>query len=43
MADPGRPEPPPFGGSWRRLYTGVALWLALLILLFWAFTAEFAP
>ncbi|HSW49495.1 MAG TPA: hypothetical protein VLH09_04935 [Bryobacteraceae bacterium] len=36
-------EPPPFLGSWRRLYAAVLAWLALLILLFFWFAREFAP
>ncbi|MCX7605174.1 MAG: hypothetical protein N2036_13935 [Bryobacteraceae bacterium] len=31
-------EKPPFWGSWARVYAGVALYLALLILLFDWFT-----
>lgn len=34
-------EPPPFGGSWRRLYALVLLWLAVLIVLFYIFTKAF--
>ncbi len=36
-------EPPPFFGTWRRVYLGVIGWLALLILLFYCFTRGFAP
>jgi hypothetical protein len=36
-------EPPPFLGSWRRLYAAVIVWLAFLILLFYAFSRRFAP
>ncbi|MCL6544257.1 MAG: hypothetical protein K6T61_03450 [Bryobacteraceae bacterium] len=36
-------EPPPFGGSWGRLYAAVLGWLALLILLFYLFSRRFAP
>ncbi len=36
-------EPPPFFGTWRRVYLAVIGWLALLILLFCLFTREFAP
>lgn len=36
-------EPPPFGGSWGRLYATVLGWLALLILLFYWFSRRFAP
>lgn len=35
-------EPPPIGGSWRRLYAAVLGWLALLILLFYLFSRRFA-
>jgi hypothetical protein len=34
-------EPPPFGGSWRRLYAIVATALLLEIVLFALFTAAF--
>jgi hypothetical protein len=34
-------EPPPFGGSWRTLYTVVLLNLALLVVLFYLFTRAF--
>ena len=30
-------EPPPFLGSWRRIYTLVILYLITLITLFWFF------
>lgn len=30
-------EPPPFLGTWRRVYTAVVLYLASLITLFWLF------
>jgi hypothetical protein len=44
---PDQPErseqPPPFLGSWRRAYLAVIAWLALLILLFYAFSRRFAP
>ena len=36
-------EPPPFLGSWRRVYLAVIAWLAFLILLFYAFSRRFAP
>jgi hypothetical protein len=35
-------EPPPILGSWPRLYAAVLVFLALLILLFYAFTRAFA-
>jgi hypothetical protein len=34
--------PPPVGGSWERLYTGVILTLALVILALWMFTRVYA-
>ena len=30
-------DPPPFLGSWRRVYTAVALYLVVLITLFYLF------
>ena len=36
-----REEPPPFGGSWKRLYVVVLLNLALLAALFDIFTRYF--
>jgi hypothetical protein len=33
-AEPGGEEPPPFLGTWRRVYAAVILELALLVLLF---------
>ena len=30
-------EPPPFLGTWRRIYTVVVLYLITLITLFWFF------
>ncbi|HZM14385.1 MAG TPA: hypothetical protein VFE28_00155 [Candidatus Krumholzibacteria bacterium] len=35
-------EPPPIGRSWNRLYAAVLVNLALLILLFYAFTKAFS-
>jgi hypothetical protein len=35
-------EPPPFLGSWRRIYTAVILYLIALIVLFYLFTRAFA-
>ena len=35
-------EPPPFLRTWRRVYTAVLAWLALLIALFYWFTRTFA-
>jgi len=31
-------EPPPFAGSWGRIYCGVILYLCCLIMLFYWFT-----
>ena len=39
---PEREEPPPFGRSWNFLYAIVIVNLALLILLFYAFTKAFS-
>jgi len=36
-------EPPPFLGSWRRVYTAVLLYLAILISGFYVFTRVYAP
>jgi hypothetical protein len=35
-------EPPPFLGTWPRVYAGVIVYLALLIALCYAFTRAFA-
>jgi hypothetical protein len=35
-------EPPPFLGSWRRVYTAVVIYLAGLILLFYLFMRAFS-
>ena len=37
----GREEPPPFGGSWAKLYAAVLLNLAALVALFYVFTRAF--
>ena len=34
-------EPPPFGGSWRRLYAAVLLSLAAVITVCWAVSRAF--
>jgi hypothetical protein len=34
-------EPPPIGGSWRRLYAIVIGFLAFQILVYWLFTRAF--
>ncbi len=38
---PTREEPPPFGGSWKTLYTIVLVNLAALAALFYLFTRYF--
>lgn len=35
-------EPPPFLGTWRRVYAAVLLYLALLITAFYLFTRLFS-
>jgi len=35
-------EPPPFLGSWRRVYTVVLIYLAGMIVAFYTFTRIFA-
>ena len=35
-------EPPPFLGTWRRIYTAVLVYLALLIAAFYVFTRVFS-
>lgn len=35
-------EPPPFLGTWGRVYALVLLWLAIVIGVFYAFTRYFA-
>jgi len=35
-------EPPPFLGTWRRLYSVILLYLIVIILLFYCFTRAFA-
>ena len=35
-------EPPPFLGTWKRVYTAVLSYLALVILLFYLFTRHYA-
>ena len=36
-------EPPPFLGTWRRVYIMVICYLAVLITLFYILTRSFAP
>ena len=40
-ADPIADPPPPGLGSWRRVYALVLGWLALLVLLMYAFTLRY--
>lgn len=35
-------EPPPFLGTWRKVYALVLLYLAAVITVFWIFTRYFA-
>ena len=35
-------EPPPFLGTWRRVYTAVVIYLAVLITTFWLFGKAWA-
>jgi hypothetical protein len=35
-------EPPPFLGTWRRVYTAIIIYLIALIVLFYLFTRAFA-
>jgi len=35
-------EPPPFLGTWPRVYAAVLIYLAVLIVLFYAFTRFFS-
>jgi hypothetical protein len=39
---PEQDEPPPFLGSWRRVYTVVLIYLAFVIAAFYVFTRAFA-
>ena len=34
-------EPPPFLGTWRRVYAGVVIYLVLLIFAFYLFTRAY--
>jgi hypothetical protein len=36
-------EPPPFLGSWPRVYLAVIVWLILIIAAFYAFTRAWTP
>ena len=41
--DPVLDEPPPFLGTWGRVYAVVLAFLAVTIFLFWLFTRHYAP
>jgi len=36
-------EPPPFLGTWMRVYRFVLIYLAVIIFLTWLFTKHYAP
>jgi hypothetical protein len=36
-------EPPPFLGTWPRVYRVILIYLAAVIFLFWLFTRHYAP
>ena len=42
-AKPILDEPPPFLGTWTRVYRFVLVYLAVVIFLFWLFTKHYAP
>jgi hypothetical protein len=45
MSDPRGPlpdEPPPFLGTWPRVYTAIVLYLAALIAVFYLFTRAYS-
>ena len=35
-------DPPPFLGTWRRVYLAVLMYLASLVVTFWVFTKVFS-
>ncbi len=41
MKPPVRDEPPPFLGTWKRVYLAVVFYLAAIILLMYGFTRAF--
>jgi hypothetical protein len=44
MPPPEMPDgPPPFLGTWPRVYAVVACYVAAVIFLFWLFTQAYAP
>jgi len=40
-AEPVVEPPPPIGGTWKRLYTILMMYLALLVVIFYGFTKAF--
>lgn len=40
-AEPTVEPPPPIGGTWKRLYTILVMYLALLVVIFYGFTKAF--
>jgi hypothetical protein len=36
-------EPPPFLGSWKRVYTAVVIYLIAVIVSLWIFSRSFRP
>lgn len=34
-------EPPPFLGTWKRVYTGVLIYLVAIVAVFYAFTRHY--
>jgi hypothetical protein len=36
-------EPPPFLGTWPRVYAAVLVWLVIVIALFYSFTRAWTP
>ena len=43
MTNPQADGPPPFFGTWKRIYTVVVIYLACVIAVFYWFTKSFAP
>jgi hypothetical protein len=39
---PPKDDPPPFLGTWKRVYVAVLAYLAALIFLFWLFTRAYS-
>jgi hypothetical protein len=42
MIPPDEDEPPPFLGTWRRVYTAILIYLACVIAAFYVFTRIFS-